>query len=52
VIVMSEKYRKVFVSVVAEFNQDGILKPLSLICEDGLSYEIDRVLDIRKAAIF
>ncbi len=46
---MAEKYRKVFVPVMAEFNTDGVLKPVSIVWEDGLRYEIDRILDIRKA---
>lgn len=41
---------KVFVEVTAKFDTDGILTPLSLVWEDGTIYEIDRVLDVRRAA--
>ncbi|OPX87192.1 MAG: hypothetical protein A4E53_02570 [Pelotomaculum sp. PtaB.Bin104] len=44
------KDRKVYVEVVAVFNSEGRLSPLSLTWEDGRKYEIDRVLDIRQAA--
>jgi len=33
--------------VNAEFNSDGVMLPRSLIWEDGITYEIDRVVDIR-----
>jgi hypothetical protein len=41
---------KVFVQVVAEHNEDGKVKPLSLKWEDGRVFTIDRVLDVRMAA--
>ena len=42
--------RKVFVEVTARFNTEGRITPLSLLWEDGTVYEIDRVLDVRRAA--
>lgn len=36
--------------VVAEHNEDGKVKPLSLKWEDGRIFIIDRVLDVRMAA--
>lgn len=42
--------RKVFVEVTARFDIDGKITPLSLLWEDGTVYEIDRVLDVRRAA--
>jgi hypothetical protein len=42
--------RKVQVRVLAEFLENGQLRPLALIWPDGRRYEIDRVLDIRQAA--
>lgn len=42
--------RKVFVEVTARFDAEGKITPLSLLWEDGTVYEIDRVLDIRRAA--
>lgn len=41
---------KVYVPVVAAFDKDGILLPLKLSWEDGSTYIIDRVIDIRPAA--
>lgn len=41
---------KVYVVVDVRFELDGRLKPLSIIWEDGKEYEIDRVLDVRRAA--
>lgn len=41
---------KVYVSVTADFNEDGILMPRRLTWEDGSKYEIDKVSDIRQAA--
>ena len=41
---------KVYVSVNADFYPDGHLMPLSIIWEDGKRYDIDRVLDVRRAA--
>ena len=42
--------RKVFVEVTAKFDTEGKITPLSLLWEDGTVYEIDRVLDVRRAA--
>lgn len=41
--------RKVFVEVTARFETDGNIVPLSVLWEDGVRYEIDRVLDVRRA---
>lgn len=41
---------KVYVAVKADFNEEGIMLPREIIWEDGMKYEIDRVLDIRQAA--
>jgi len=41
---------KVYVEVVANFDPDGRLRPLSLTWEDGQRYDIDRVLEVRPAA--
>lgn len=41
---------KVYVEVVAVFNPDGELRPLSLTWEDGKRYNIDRILEVRPAA--
>lgn len=41
---------KVYVAVKADFNEEGLMLPREIIWEDGMKYEIDRVLDIRQAA--
>ena len=43
------KSRKVYVSVVAEIDEDGNKRPLSVKWEDGRVYEIDRVLEAKRA---
>jgi len=40
---------KVYVSVRADFRDDGIMLPREIVWEDGRKYEIDRVVDIRQA---
>jgi hypothetical protein len=42
--------RKVFVGVIVEFTSDGQKIPLTIIWEDGRKFEVDKVLDIKKAA--
>lgn len=42
--------RKVFVEVTAHFDTDGQIVPLSIVWENGKTFEIDRILDIRRAA--
>ena len=42
--------RKVFVVVIARFDAEGNITPLTVIWEDGRVFEIDKVLDIRRAA--
>lgn len=42
--------RKVYVAVVVRYNEAGEARPLSIEWEDGSVYEIDRVLDVRRAA--
>jgi len=44
------KSPKVIVSVNVQFDTEGNLTPLSFVWEDGRRYEIDRVLDVRRAA--
>ena len=41
---------KVYVGVKARFEPDGKLFPLSIAWEDGHEYEIDRVLNVCRAA--
>lgn len=42
--------RKVYVNVTAEFDTEGKIKPKEFTWEDGNKYEIDRILDICRAA--
>ena len=42
--------RKVYVEVIAKFDTDGNITPLSVKWEDETVYEIDKVIDIRRAA--
>lgn len=46
---ITTKTPKVYVSVRAEFNEDGIMLPRELTWEDGEKYEIDRVINICQA---
>lgn len=41
---------KVYVDVLAVFNQEGELRPLALKWEDGRRYPVDRVIDVQRAA--
>jgi len=41
---------KVYVNVTARFDTEGNMTPMSIIWGDGTEYEIDRVLDKRRAA--
>ena len=47
---MEPKYRKVFVEVSVIFDLDGKMIPKALRWEDGRVYQIDKVLDSRRAA--
>jgi len=42
--------RKVFVDVTAKFTKDGCLEPIAFMWENGKKYEIDKILDKKKAA--
>ncbi len=41
---------KVYVEVIASFDVNGEVNPLSLKWEDGRIYEIDKILDVRPTA--
>lgn len=41
---------KVYVEVIARFDVEGGLHPMRILWEDGRSFAIDRITDIRKAA--
>ena len=42
--------KKVFVEVNVKFDSEGRMIPLSINWEDGRLFEIDKIIDIRKAA--
>lgn len=42
--------KKVTVRVLAEFDEFGRVWPRSIVLEDGRSFDIDRILDVRQAA--
>ena len=42
--------RRVYVRVVAEHDEEGGVRPLSITWEDGRTFEVDRLLDVRRAA--
>jgi len=42
--------RKVYVDVDARFGADGKIMPHTVAWEDGRNFEIDQILDIRRAA--
>jgi hypothetical protein len=41
--------RKVFVKVLAEFDSEGQVRPVSVTWEDGRVFEVDRITDARRA---
>lgn len=46
----AEKRRRVYVKVVVAFDIDGGVCPMRVDWEDGRSFEVDRLLDVRRAA--
>jgi hypothetical protein len=42
--------RKVFVDVIAKHTSEGHIIPLSVMWKDGRQFDVDRVIDVRKAA--
>lgn len=49
-VVAVDKPIKVYVNVTASFDENGRVKPRSLIWEDGRKYVIDKVLNCKSAA--
>ncbi len=47
---MKEQLRKVYVDVTLKNNKEGEIRPLSIVFEDDITYEIDRVKHICRAA--
>ena len=44
------KFKKTYVDVTARFTPDGKIIPLKILWNDGSSFYVDKVLDIRPAA--
>lgn len=42
--------RRVYVRVVVQIDEAGGVRPLSVAWEDGRTFEVDRLLDVRRAA--
>jgi hypothetical protein len=42
--------KKVFVEVLCNYQESGYVKPLKIKWPDGREFEIDKILDVRKAA--
>ena len=42
--------RRAYVKVVVEVSTEGRVRPLSVEWEDGRCFEVDRLLDLRRAA--
>ena len=42
--------RKHYVEVLARIDEEGAFTPVSVTWDDGRTFEIDRVLDVRQAA--
>ena len=43
-------HRRAYVKVVVEYDADGHIRPLTVEWEDGRRFEVDRLLDVRRAA--
>lgn len=43
-------YRKVYVDVVAKHMRDGSIRPVSITFENGRTYPVDRLRQVRRAA--
>lgn len=42
--------RRVYVKVIVECDEDGKVTPLQVEWEDGRRFQVDRLLDVRRAA--
>lgn len=46
---MNQVSRKVFVKVIAQTDEEGNINPIEITWENGRSYIIDKVTDVRRA---
>ena len=42
--------QRIYVEMYVRFNVDGKMRPVQLKWEDGQTFEIDKVIDVRRAA--
>jgi len=42
--------KRVYVEILVRYKKDGTMMPAVLLWEDGEMYEIDRIIDVRRAA--
>ena len=42
--------QRIYIEMLANFSVDGIMRPVQIKWEDGQLFEIDRILDVRRAA--
>lgn len=42
--------KRTYVKVVAEFDEDGNIRPLTIEWRDGRRFHVDRLLNVRRAA--
>jgi len=47
---MNANPSKVYVDVLVRFGKDGLVRPVRFTWEDGATYDIEKVLNVRKAA--
>lgn len=40
---------KTYVDIVAKFNKDGHLTPITIVWEDGRRFDIQKIVDVRQA---
>lgn len=43
-------FRRRYVKVIVEYSAEGSVRPLAVEWEDGRRFEVDRLLDVRRAA--
>lgn len=41
--------QKKYVSVISSTDEDGTVRPLKIVWDDGITYDIDKILDRRQA---
>lgn len=47
---MEQENRKTFVKTIVKYDTDGNISPIEIEWEDGRCFEVDRIIDVCKAA--